>query len=214
MEAPDDFDARRSFGENGACPIVSLTRKLNMKRFRRRFLMVVAVLLAVALLAEAPPQARHPLLVARLAWASVPTSLPVPVDGVRPTQIADTWGAPRSGGRKHKGVDIFAPRGTPVRSTTDGVVLRVGTARLGGQVVTVLGPGLNVHYYAHLDRFGRFRLGDVVRQGDVLGYVGDTGNARGTPFHLHYGVYTPTRGAVNPWPMFSARGLGSVGAGA
>ena len=147
------------------------------------------------------PPIRHPLLVLRLSTADPPASLRVPVDGVRVRQIADTWGAPRSGGRHHQGVDIFAPRGTPVRSTTRGLVVRVGTLSLGGQIVAVLGPGLHVHYYAHLDRFGTFEAGDVVRQGDILGYVGDTGNAKGTPFHLHYGVYTPTSGAVNPRPM-------------
>jgi murein DD-endopeptidase MepM/ murein hydrolase activator NlpD len=164
----------------------------------------LAVLLAVGLIGAAlVPPLRHPLLVFRLATAAAPTSLPVPVDGVRARQIADTWGAPRSGGRRHQGVDIFAPRGTLVRSTTAGLVLRVGTLPLGGQVVAVLGPGRQVHYYAHLDRFGAFRAGDAVRQGDVIGYVGDTGNAKGTPFHLHYGVYSGTRGAVNPRPLLA-----------
>jgi peptidoglycan LD-endopeptidase LytH len=178
-----------------------------MRRLARRLATILVTLIVVGgVLGALWPPARHPILVAKLAFASPPSSLPVPVDGVRPRQIADTWGGPRSGGRKHKGVDIFAPRGTPVRSTTGGLVLRVGTARLGGQIVAVLGPGLQVHYYAHLDSFGIFEPGDVVKQGDVLGYVGDTGNAKGTPFHLHYGVYTPARGAVNPWPMLTERG--------
>ena len=175
---------------------------------------VVAIVLAAGLFAGLFPAVQRPFVIARLAFSLAPSSLPVPVDGVRPRQIADTWGGPRSGGRKHRGVDIFAPRGTPVRSTTHGLVLRVGTVRLGGQSVAVLGPGLHVHYYAHFDRFGTFKPGDVVQQGDILGYVGDTGNAKGTPFHLHYGVYTPTRGAVNPWPMLHARGARGTGAGA
>jgi peptidoglycan LD-endopeptidase LytH len=187
-----------------------------MRRYRRRrrVVTVVGVVLAAGLLAGLFPAVQRPFVIARLACSLAPSSLPVPVDGVRPRQIADTWGGPRSGGRKHKGVDIFAPRGTPVRSTTHGLVLRVGTVRLGGQSVAVLGPGLHVHYYAHFDRFGRFKPGDVVQQGDILGYVGDTGNAKGTPFHLHYGVYTPTRGAVNPWPMLNTRGASGVPAGA
>ena len=90
-----------------------------------------------------------------------------------------------------------------MRSPTDGLVLRVGTLPLGGQVVAILGPGRHVHYYAHLDRFGAFRAGDAVRPGDVIGYVGDTGNAKGTPFHLHYGVYAGMRGAVNPRPLLT-----------
>jgi len=125
--------------------------------------------------------------------------------GVQKSNIADSWGAPRSEGRSHKGVDIFATRGTPVLSATDGIVLRVGTNRLGGQVVNVLGPGRQVHYYAHLDRYGAFKPGDVVYRGNILGYVGNTGNARTTPPHLHYGVYDPARGAVNPWPLLNPR---------
>ncbi len=166
----------------------------------RRATRLLIALAAVGLMVTLWPALRHPIQIARLATAAAPPSLPVPVDGVRPRQIADTWGAVRSGGRTHEGVDIFAPRGTPVRSTTRGLVLRVGTLRLGGQTVAVLGPALHVHYYAHLDRYGAFRAGDLVERGDVLGYVGDTGNAKGTPFHLHYGVYTPS-GAVNPRPL-------------
>ena len=83
-------------------------------------------------------------------------------------------------------------------TTTRGVVTRVGTNRLGGQIVGVLGPGLEWHYYAHLERFGTFREGDIVQPGDVVGYVGNTGNARGTPPHLHYGIYR--NGAKNPYP--------------
>jgi peptidoglycan LD-endopeptidase LytH len=129
----------------------------------------------------------------------------VPVEGVRRRQIPDTWGAPRSERRSHQGVDIFAKRGTPVISATEGIVLRVGTNRLGGQVVYVLGPGGQRHYYAHLDRYGSFTPGDIVVPGDVLGYVGNTGNARDTAPHLHYGVYDPEGGAVNPWPLLNPR---------
>ena len=181
--------------------------RLDMKRLARALTkLLLTLLLLGGLLAALWPPARHPLTIVRLARIPAPSSLPVPVDGVRPKQIANTWGAPRGGGRTHKGVDIFAPRGTPIRSTTHGVILRVGTLHLGGQIVAVLGPGLYVHYYAHLDRFGGFAAGDVVNPGDVLGYVGDTGNAKGTPFHLHYGVYTPARGAVNPWPLLNGPG--------
>ena len=188
-----------------------MNRERDKKRYRRRLLTVaVAIVIAGGALSALFPAARHPMVIARLACMPAPSWLPVPVDGVRPNQIADTWDGPRSGGRKHKGVDIFAPRGTPVRSATDGLVLRAGTNRLGGQIAAVLGPGLYVHYYAHFDRFGAFKSGDVVKKGDILGYVGDTGNAKGTPFHLHYGVYTPMRGAINPWPLLndsSARGI-------
>jgi murein DD-endopeptidase MepM/ murein hydrolase activator NlpD len=125
--------------------------------------------------------------------------LDVPVEGVKPRDLRDSWGAPRSGGRKHQGIDIFARKGTPIRSATSGVVWRIGQNRLGGNVVWVLGPGWEMHYYAHLDRFADLRAGTFVRRGDVLGTVGNTGNARHTPPHLHYGIYT-RQGAVNPYP--------------
>ena len=88
-------------------------------------------------------------------------------------------------------------------STTRGLVTRVGTSRLGGRVVWILGPGLERHYYAHLNRYGVFGPGDRVEPGDVIGYAGNTGNARGGPVHLHYGIYA--RGtAQNPYPRLAA----------
>ena len=150
------------------------------------------------------PVMRHPVFFLRLLTSSAPAEVRVPVMNVRKSQIVNSWGSPRSGGRSHQGVDIFAPRGTPVFSSTEGIVFRVGTNRLGGQVINVLGPGRQVHYYAHLDRYGAFREGHVVSAGDIIGYVGTTGNARNTPPHLHYGVYDPVRGAINPWPLLDA----------
>jgi murein DD-endopeptidase MepM/ murein hydrolase activator NlpD len=136
----------------------------------------------------------------RLATQPAPVALPVPVAGVKPAQLVDTWGGPRSGGRRHEGIDIFARRGTPVLSATEGIVLRVGTNPLGGQVVWVLGPGGQRHYYAHLDRYGDVRAGMRVAPGTVVGYVGNTGNAATTPPHLHYGIYT-AGGAIDPYPL-------------
>jgi murein DD-endopeptidase MepM/ murein hydrolase activator NlpD len=172
---------------------------------KRRWRVMGSVALAtVAAVALCEPL-RHPILLWHLCSTPSPSSLEVPVDGVHVRQIADTWGAPRSGNRHHKGVDIFAAKGTPVRSSTDGIVVRRGTVDLGGNAVWVMGPGLTVHYYAHLDSFGTFGRGHVVRAGDVLGYVGDTGNAKGTPYHLHYGVYRAVVWAVNPRPLLVDR---------
>ena len=148
---------------------------------------------------------KHPILALQLALAEAPVSLPVPVDGVRPSALRDSWRAPRGGGRHHQGVDIFAKPGTPVRSTTEGIVIRVGQNSLGGNVVWVMGPGRQTHYYAHLRDFGAFQFGDRVLAGDIVGYVGDTGNARGTPHHLHYGVYELGGIAINPYPLLTAR---------
>jgi murein DD-endopeptidase MepM/ murein hydrolase activator NlpD len=128
---------------------------------------------------------------------------PVPVEGVRPRQLTDSWGAARSGNRRHQGIDIFAPCGTPIHSATDGVVFTVGTNSLGGQIVRVLGPGGYWHYYAHLSRFADVKEGQRVAAGTVLGYVGDTGNAKGTPCHLHYGIYSWGNVAHNPYPLLT-----------
>ena len=133
-----------------------------------------------------------------------PTALPMPVEGVSASRVADTWGAPRGADRRHRGADIFAPRGTVVRSTTRGIVTAVREGGLGGRQVWMLGPGRQRHYYAHLDAWAEgLAPGDLVRRGDALGGVGDTGNARGTPPHLHYGIYGPG-GAIDPLPLLRA----------
>lgn len=150
-----------------------------------------------------PPALQHPLVAWRLVRSEPPSRLPVPVAGVRPSQLRDTWNAPRGGSRQHQGIDIFAPRGTPVISTTAGIVLRLGENELGGRIVRVLGPGGWWHYYAHLDRYAAIRPGDVVAAGTVLGFVGTTGNARGTSPHLHYGIYGLAGGAMNPYPLLA-----------
>ena len=132
------------------------------------------------------------------------TALPVPVRGVRASRIAATFGAPRGRDRTHAGVDIFAPRGTPVLSATRGIVLSVREGGLGGRQVWVMGPGRERHYYAHLDDWQKgLETGDLVAAGDPLGTVGTTGNARGTPPHLHYGLYGK-KGALDPLPLLEA----------
>ncbi len=131
--------------------------------------------------------------------------LAMPVKGIRTKQIADTWGAARSNGRAHSGQDIFAKRGTPVFSATEGYVLRVGESDLGGKVVFVLGAGGRRYYYAHLDDFApELKAGDFVTTDTLLGYVGTTGNAKNTPPHLHFGVYG-TSGALNPLTLLADR---------
>jgi len=168
-----------------------------MRIFLRSLVLAVILVLAWGLLG---PWLRHALYAARLAAMPPPSALAMPVGGVRPRELRDTWHASRSEGRKHEGIDIFAKRGTAVRAATEGIVLRVGTNRLGGQVVWVLGPGGQRHYYAHLDRFSDVAPGMRVEQGRILGYVGNTGNAKTTPPHLHYGVYG-LGGPVNPYPL-------------
>ena len=138
-----------------------------------------------------------------------PGSLPVPVDRVSTSALRDSFGDPRSGGRRHEGIDIFAPRNTPVLSATEGYVLGVGSNGLGGNVVTIEGPAGWRHYYAHLERWSDVRAGQWVEPGTILGYVGNSGNAASTPTHLHYGIYPSSGGAINPYPLL-ARGPGPV----
>ena len=170
-------------------------------RFVRPFaswLIVLTVLIGLGILLW--PGIQSALRYADLLRQPAPatSSLQGPLPGVR---YADTWGGARSQGRRHEGVDIFAPRGTPIRSTTPGVVGRVGENSLGGRTVTITGPGGYHHYYAHLERYPALKVGDWIGLGTVVGYVGDSGNAVGTPPHLHYGVYTPTWTAINPYPL-------------
>ncbi|HEV2904689.1 MAG TPA: M23 family metallopeptidase, partial [Pyrinomonadaceae bacterium] len=149
------------------------------------------------------------ILVARIAqlYAAAPDQqLAMPVAGVSKDKVNDSWHAPRSGGeRQHEGQDIFASRGTPVLSATDGYVVSVAENKLGGRTVSVVGAGGRIYYYAHLDEYANdIGVGNRVTSETVLGYVGTTGNAFGTSPHLHFGVYSG-RGAINPLPLLSDR---------
>ena len=127
------------------------------------------------------------------------SSLVFPVQGHDATEVASFFGDPRPGGRRHDGIDIFAPRGTPVLAATGGRVTRAGENRLGGNVVWLRGDGLSF-YYAHLDK-REVATGERVRAGEVVGLVGNTGNASTTPPHLHFGIYDGR--PVDPLPYLS-----------
>jgi peptidoglycan LD-endopeptidase LytH len=130
-----------------------------------------------------------PAYLARLP-AEPDAEMLMPVEGVRVAQIADTWGAPRGGGRVHQGQDVFAPRGTPVRSATRGLVFEVSDRFTGGRGVMVLGAGGVRYFYTHFEAYADgLREGMAVTPDTVLGYVGTDGNAAGTPPHLHFGAY-------------------------
>lgn len=143
--------------------------------------------------------------VARLYTKEPDQTIAMPIQDVSKKQIADTWRAPRGSDRLHEGQDIFAPQGTPVLSATEGYIVNIGENNLGGQTVSVIGAGGRSYYYAHLDSYApHIAEGDYVTRQTVLGYVGTTGNAIGTPPHLHFGVYAPG-GAMNPLPLLSDR---------
>jgi len=146
-----------------------------------------------------------PIKVARISWLPAEEEILMPVYGVRLREIVDSWGDARPDDRTHEGQDIFASRGTPVFSVTNGYVTRVGVGDLGGNVVYVAGAGGRRYYYAHLDRVadGLYR-GQKVTTDTVLGFVGNTGNAETTPTHLHFGVYF-LRKAINPLPLLVNR---------
>ncbi len=136
-----------------------------------------------------------------LAFDPAPIVLPIPVEGVKAEDLEDTWGGIRSGGRHHEGIDIFAPRGSHITSATPGFVTGRGWNRLGGRFIQVFGAGARSYYYAHLDAFDAPDVGDWVEVGDLLGYVGTSGNANGTPPHLHFGVYRIGSRAIDPYPL-------------
>lgn len=125
-----------------------------------------------------------------------------PLSGGENKNIQSFWADPRDGGsRSHEGVDIFAKRGTPVLAVTDGRISSTGNHGLGGKQVWLSDGFLEKSiYYAHLDSIA-VSSGKRVKVGDTLGFVGNTGNARTTPSHLHFGVYKTNSGAMNPLPF-------------
>ncbi len=174
----------------------------------RRLKIAGCVLFGLTLLASAV-MLSSPIGRALFVYAPAPAEVAVPVAGVEPLSLTSSWGAPRSEHRHHEGIDIFAPRGTPVLAATAGEVFKVGQNRLGGNVVWVAGEGMSLYYYAHLSRFAEgLGPGQRVARGTVLGYVGNTGNAAKTPPHLHFGMYPATHAfrAVDPTPLLRGRG--------
>ena len=131
------------------------------------------------------------LLVVIILGLLIPQHLQMPVQGANASSYhpQSFWYYPWGKSVTHKGVDIFAKKGTSVRAATWGIVLYCGPFGRGGNVVLTLGPKWRVHYYAHLNSIetSSFKL---VTQSDIIGTVGDSGNAQGKPPHLHYSIAT------------------------
>ena len=116
----------------------------------------------------------------------------------------NSFGAPRAG-HKHRGVDIFAKKGTKINSATNGIVIFTGELSEGGKVVTVLSWRLKFYYYAHLNEILTTK-GSIISQGDLIGTVGNTGNAKTTPAHLHFSIshFVPWKKYLDPVPILNA----------
>lgn len=127
-----------------------------------------------------------------------------PVDG--PHSFTDTWGDPRSGGRTHQGQDIFAARGTPCVACYDGTISRTyWNQGLGGTAIWLDADNGVSYYYAHLDGIAPgISAGVRVTAGQVIGYVGDSGNAQGGPCHLHFQAHPGGGSPVNPYDILRA----------
>jgi peptidoglycan LD-endopeptidase LytH len=136
----------------------------------------------------------------------------MPLEGLRVARVVDTWVAAREGGRVHEGQDLFAPRGTPIRAVAPGFVYRIDDLSLGGLSVTIVGNGGRRYFYTHLEGVPEgLRDGQRVDVDTVIGFVGSSGNAVGTPPHLHLGVYEGTDEdpcawvAIDPLPLLVDR---------
>jgi len=139
------------------------------------------------------------------------SGLQVPVAGVKAQELSDTYDQPRGEERRHEALDILAPRGTPVLAAADSTIVKLFTSKPGGLTVYAFDPSERYsYYYAHLDHYANsVQEGQHVKKGELLGYVGTSGNADpGTP-HLHFAIFelgpekrwwqgTP----LNPFPMF------------
>ena len=146
--------------------------------------------------------------------ASVPENsagkLMIPVVGVKPEDLQDTYVASRSGGRVHNAIDIMAPGGAPVVAVADGEIAKFFDSELGGITIYQLSADKKyIYYYAHLQRRAdNIKEKDFVRQGTVIGYVGDTGNSGAGNYHLHFTITIPNDPKrfwdgtdINPYPF-------------
>lgn len=159
-----------------------------------------------------PAPAAGPAAIPSTTAVAPRTALLIPVSGVRAEQLTDTYSQTRGGNRIHEALDIMAPRGTPVVAAGDGTVVKLFTSDAGGLTVYQFDPTqTHAYYYAHLDRYAPgLQEGQQLRQGDLVGYVGSTGNASPDAPHLHFAIFllgpekqwwkgTP----VNPYPLLA-----------
>lgn len=124
---------------------------------------------------------------------------------VTPAGFADTWGAPRSGGRSHQGTDVMAPCGAPVNAAADGSIQRLKSGGSGGIALYIKASNGDVFYYAHLRSYvAGLSAGKPVSAGEVIGSNGNSGNASGGPCHVHFEWHPNGGRPVNPYPLLNA----------
>lgn len=150
---------------------------------------------------EAEARRRRAAQVARRASFS-PGNFHCPIDG--PNSFTDSWGAPRSGGRRHQGVDIYASHGARVVSVVEGTILRMSRSSLGGISLYLRGGDGSEYFYAHLAGYASISPGQRVSAGQLVAYNGNSGNARGGPAHLHFEIHPGGGAAINPYPTVRA----------
>jgi murein DD-endopeptidase MepM/ murein hydrolase activator NlpD len=139
-----------------------------------------------------------------------PSALIVPVSSIKPSALSDTFTDARSGGRVHDAIDIMAARGTPVIAASDGKIVKLFFSKQGGNTIYQFDPSETfTYYYAHLDSYAPgVSEGQQVKQGDLIGFVGSTGNASPDAPHLHFAIFVlgPEKKwwqgtAINPYPL-------------
>lgn len=127
----------------------------------------------------------------------------MPVAGVRWDALRDSFGDARSGGRSHMGIDIFAPRWTEVVATTSGMLTAINFGERSGRSLWLIGRDGRAYFYAHLQAWAEGIFdGKSVAPGDLIGYVGNTGNASRSPAHLHFEIRDNGR-VLNPYPILA-----------
>lgn len=164
---------------------------------------------------------RRPVLIAKPLAVVTASNLPeltAPLENLQVSELSDSF-LTRRGNLVHQAIDILRPQGDPLLAVTDGVVKKIGVNPLGGLTVYLIdAAGTYCYYYAHLSSYAEgLAEGQAVKQGDTLGYVGDTGNARGGPPHLHFQI-TRIQGdnwwqgpVVNPYPLLKKAALAAAG---
>ena len=166
--------------------------------------------------ARTPPAAATSALAAAAtpspAQVATPSALLIPVAGVRAAQLSDTFNDSRDGTRRHEALDIMAARGTPVLATSDGTVAKLFTSVPGGLTIYEFDPtSTYAYYYAHLDHYAPgLAEGKAIKRGDVIAYVGSTGNASADAPHLHFAIFVlgPEKQwwkgtAIDPYPLLA-----------